>query len=67
MRLIEGADIYWIAKNCRTSVEMIQNFYAAHIKDLLDTSKINVRKVRPKKSSKALLRRNARQRAKMED
>jgi integrase len=48
MRLIEGADIYALAKNCRTSVEMIQKFYAAHIKDLLDTSAINVR--RPKKS-----------------
>lgn len=41
MRLIEGADIYALAKNCRTSVEMIQKHYAAHIKDLLDTTKIN--------------------------
>jgi hypothetical protein len=32
MRLMEGADIYQIAKNCRTSVEMIEKFYAAHIK-----------------------------------
>jgi integrase len=48
MRLIEGADIYALAKNCRTSVEMIQKHYAAHIKDLLDTSLINVR--RPKSS-----------------
>ncbi|WP_244505556.1 hypothetical protein [Methyloceanibacter stevinii] len=47
MRLIEGADIYALAKNCRTSVEMIQKFYAAHIKDLLDTSAINV--MRPKR------------------
>jgi integrase len=44
MRLIEGADIYALAKNCRTSVEMIQKFYAAHIKDLLDTAAINVRR-----------------------
>ena len=29
MRLMEGADIYQIAKNCRTSVEMIERFYAA--------------------------------------
>ena len=29
MRLMEGADIYQIAKNCRTSVEMIEKFYAA--------------------------------------
>jgi integrase len=46
MRLMEGADIYQIAKNCRTSVKMIEKFYAAHIKDLLDTSAINV--MRPK-------------------
>jgi integrase len=46
MRLMEGADIYALAKNCRTSVEMIQKFYAAHIKDLLDASAINV--MRPK-------------------
>jgi integrase len=50
MRLIEGADIYALAKNCRTSVEMIQKFYAAHIKDLLDASAINV--MRPKRGKK---------------
>jgi integrase len=43
-RLIEGADIYQIAKNCRTSVEMIEKFYAAHIKTMLDASAINVRR-----------------------
>jgi hypothetical protein len=41
---MEGADIYQIAKNCRTSVEMIEKFYAAHIKTMLDASAINVRK-----------------------
>jgi len=41
---MEGADLYQIAKNCRTSVEMIENFYAAHIKNMLDASAINVRK-----------------------
>jgi integrase len=50
MRLIEGADIYALAKNCRTSVEMIQKFYAAHIKDLLDASAINVMRPRRKKA-----------------
>jgi len=44
MRLMEGADIYQIAKNCRTSVEMIEKHYAVHIKNMLDTSAINVRK-----------------------
>ena len=57
MRLMEGADIYQVAKNCRTSVEMIENYYASHIKNTLDASAINVRKVRP--SPKA--RRNAEQ------
>lgn len=42
MRLMEGADIYQVAKNCRTSVEMIEKFYAAHIKTSLDASAINV-------------------------
>jgi hypothetical protein len=42
MRLMEGADIYQIAKNCRTSVEMIEKFYAAHIKNMLDAASINV-------------------------
>ena len=35
------ADIYQIAKNCRTSVEMIEKYYAVHIKNTLDTSAIN--------------------------
>ena len=43
-RLPEGAGIYQIAKNCRTSVEMIEKHYAAHLKDMIDTSLINVRK-----------------------
>jgi len=46
MRLMEGADIYQIAKNCRTSVEMIEKFYASHIKNRLDTTAINVRKIK---------------------
>jgi integrase len=45
-RLIEGADIYQLAKNCRTSVEMIQKFYAAHIKDTINTAAVNTRKHR---------------------
>jgi integrase len=46
MRLMEGADIYQIAKNCRTSVEMIEKFYAAHIKNTLDAASINVMRAR---------------------
>jgi len=47
LRLMEGADIYQIAKNCRTSVEMIEKYYAAHIKTSLDAAAINV--MRPHK------------------
>jgi integrase len=50
MRLMEGADIYQIAKNCRTSVEMIEKFYAAHIKNTLDAASINVRRSKPTKT-----------------
>ena len=52
LRLMEGADIYQIAKNCRTSVEMIEKYYAAHIKTNLDASAINVMKPKPKKKEK---------------
>jgi hypothetical protein len=43
---MEGADIYQIAKNCRTSVEMIEKYYASHIKTRLDAAAINVRQKR---------------------
>ena len=49
LRLMEGADIYQIAKNCRTSVEMIEKYYAAHIKTSLDAAAINIRKKKSKK------------------
>ncbi|MGF1620405.1 MAG: tyrosine-type recombinase/integrase [Rhodomicrobiaceae bacterium] len=45
-RLLEGADIYQIAKNCRTSVEMIEKYYAVHLKNALDAAAINRRKPR---------------------
>ncbi len=45
-RLMEGADIYQLAKNCRTSVEMIEKYYASHLKNMLDAALINVRKTR---------------------
>jgi len=48
-RLLEGADIYQIAKNCRTSVEMIEKHYAVHLKNQLDAAAINVRKPRSPK------------------
>src|SRR6266436_633347 len=49
LRLMEGADIYQIAKNCRTSVEMIEKYYASHIKTNLDAAAINKMRPKPKK------------------
>jgi hypothetical protein len=46
---MEGADIYQIAKNCRTSVEMIEKYYASHLKNTLDAAAINVMRPRDKK------------------
>lgn len=43
LRLPEGADIYQIGKNCRTSVEMIKKHYAVHLKNTLDAKAINVK------------------------
>jgi len=51
LRLMDGADIYAIAKNCRTSVEMIQKHYAAHIQNSIDASAINVRKSKSAKDT----------------
>ncbi|HTW30825.1 MAG TPA: hypothetical protein VMD76_04050 [Candidatus Sulfotelmatobacter sp.] len=51
LRLMEGADIYQIAKNCRTSVEMIEKYYASHIKTSLDAAAINVRKKKPSRKT----------------
>lgn len=65
MRLMEGADIYQIAKNCRTSVEMIEKFYAAHLKNTLDDAAINVMKPKrkpAKKNGRARRRNSLRQR-----
>jgi hypothetical protein len=41
---MESADIYQFAKYCRTSVEMIEKYYASHIKTILDAGAINVRR-----------------------
>jgi len=48
-RLMEGADVYQLAKNCRTSVEMIQKHYAIHIANMLDASAINTKRPRRRK------------------
>jgi integrase len=50
LRLMEGADIYQIAKNCRTSVEMIEKYYASHLKNSLDAAAINIRRKKTKKN-----------------
>jgi integrase len=55
LRLMEGADVYQIAKNCRTSVKMIEEFYASHIKNMVDASVINVRRSRARSKRKERL------------
>jgi len=49
LRLLEGADIYQVAKSCRTSVEMIEKFCGRHLKNNIDASAVNVRKAKPPK------------------
>ena len=50
LRLMEGADIYQIAKNYRTGAEMIEKYYASHISNTLDAAGINIRKAKPIKN-----------------
>lgn len=52
-RLMENADIYQLAKNCRTSVEMIEKHYAVHLKNTLDAAAINRRREVPPKAIRA--------------
>lgn len=53
LRLMEGADIYQVAKNCRTSVEMIEKYYASHISTSISAAAVNVK--RKAKSKKAII------------
>ncbi len=63
MRLMEGANIHQIANNCRTSVQMIEEHYASHIKDRLDAAAINVQRPRAaRKGAKAADERAAKSR-----
>lgn len=48
---MEGADVYQIAKNCRTSMQMIEDFYASHM-SMLDAAVVNARRPKPKKRAK---------------
>ena len=57
--LMVGADFYRIAKNCRTSVEMIEKFYASHIRTLLDAAAINIARRKTAVSEGAKEPRNA--------
>jgi hypothetical protein len=42
----EAAVTVQVAKNCPTSVQMIEQFYASHIKNMVDASVVNVRRPR---------------------
>jgi integrase len=54
LRLLEGADIYQVAKNCRTSVEMIEKYYGRHLKNNIDAAAVNVRKPKLLKKTSSL-------------
>jgi hypothetical protein len=47
-RLLEGALPYDVAKNCRTSVEMIEKNYAVHIANSINAAAVNTRRLRRK-------------------
>lgn len=49
LRIMEGANVWQVAKNCRTSVEMIEKYYASHIANSIDAESLNIIK---KKSSR---------------
>ena len=55
---MEGADIYQVAKNCRTSVEMIEKYYAVHLKNVINTAEINKMRKRPAKKKAKKKRKN---------
>ena len=43
LRLLDGANAYEIAKNCRTSVDMIEQHYGVHLKNYINTALVNTR------------------------
>lgn len=51
MRLLRGADIRTVAINCRTSVEMIEEHYAAHIRHLISPKLLNAKGSRSRKET----------------
>jgi integrase len=42
IRLMHGANIFQLAMNCRTSVAMLEKFYARHIANYIDAARLNV-------------------------
>jgi hypothetical protein len=64
---MEGADIYQVAKNCRTSVEMIEKHYAAHIKNTIDAGAVNVMRSKAVRAAEKQVRNGASQTARMHD
>jgi integrase len=60
LRLLERADIYQLAKNCRTSVEMIEKHYARHLQNVIDAGAINRRREAPRRKAATKPRRTLR-------
>lgn len=51
LRLLEGADIYQISNNYRTSMEMTEKYYAAHWKTTARCAAISIMKPLPRKKT----------------
>lgn len=54
LRLMSGANVVMVANNCGTSIQMIEEHYASHIKERLDTAAINTKRPTRKKSPKQI-------------
>lgn len=54
IRLMQGAEPYEVAKNCRTSMEMIEKHYAVHIKNRINTLSLNVVKAKPNQKKRKM-------------
>lgn len=53
LRIMEGANVWQVAKNCRTSVEMIEKYYASHIANSIDAESLNIMRKKPSKKAAA--------------
>jgi integrase len=63
-RLLEGANIVQLSWNCRTSIPMIEKYYASHIKTRIDAAAVNVRRKKPGETERMQRHERAKEKAK---